>query len=104
MISMIERLAITQLINATWILKYRIPNDSINKLRKMIGEPPEAIICEHDRDDSYYHKTIMNFSIDEKGKSDRTAVAIKIWNENIYDKIKTYPVRNKKHVFDYRRS
>jgi len=100
------RVAIQQRINATWVLKFETPNDNINKARKLVGEQPEIIILEHNRDDRYYNKTNLIYETveEEINGHRRTVVAIlfRKYNTNsILEKEYTCPVRNRGHVFSY---
>ena len=102
------KFAIRQIINATWVLKYEIPDDDINKARQIVGAEPEIIIREHIRDDRYYHKTNKCFTIEED--ADRNALVVIVEyksntprfsiDANIL-KTERYPVRNRKNIFEY---
>jgi hypothetical protein len=100
-----EKLVATkQLIDATWVLEYEIPEDNINKTRKEIGEPPEMIIKGHYRDDSQYQSygsRAHRFSLDEKEGRIVTHATITRELEDGTKLKKRYPVRNRKYIFSY---
>jgi hypothetical protein len=100
------KFAIKQLINATWVLRYEIPDDDINRTRKMVGAEPEVMIREHIRDDKMYRSTNVLYHIEEG--NDRTAevLVVELMKSGYNSQeapLRTvrYPIRNKKHIFDY---
>lgn len=100
------KFAIKQLINATWVIKYEIPDDDINKTRALVGAEPEILVREHIRDDKYYGKTNIHYYIEED--KDRLAIALVLElmparSSPSQNPVRTrrHPIRNKKHVFDY---
>ena len=95
------KLAIKQLINATWILRYEMPDDDINKTRKMLGETPEIIIYEHIRDDKYYNKTNILYNMEEDEGRVVKAVNFQVTSNGRIIRNARCPVRNQKHIFDY---
>jgi len=91
--------AIKQIIDATWILRFIIPNDKINETRKTVGEKPEIVVLEYKRDNSYYKSTDLRFRLIEDNK--RIAQKAVFWIDGKPEKEEKYEIRNKKHVFDY---
>ena len=76
-----------------------IPKDKINRTRKTVGEKPEIVILEHERNDNFYGSTNLLFRLIENKK--RIAQKAVFWQEDDLEKEETYEIRNKKHVFDY---
>jgi hypothetical protein len=91
--------AIQQRINATWILRFMLPNDKINKTRRTVGEKPEIIVFEHKRDDNLFKSTNLIYNLIENNK--RIAQKAVFWMEENLEEDETYEIRNKKNVFDY---
>lgn len=100
------KLAIKQIINATWILRYEIPDDGINRTRKMIGEAPEVVVREHIRDDRYYNATNIRYYIEEGDERIAKTLVIEVMRKggNSQDlplKKERHPIRNQKNIFEY---
>ena len=96
------RIAIKQLINATWVVRYTIPEDDINRTRRMCGEEPEAVILSHKRDDRYYCSTNKYYRIEESpGRKAETLVLLRRKKQGIHQLICKHPIRNKKYIFSY---
>lgn len=95
-------LAVNQIIDATWILKFSIPDDDVNKTRILCGENPELDIIFHGRNDKYYGQGKYHFNILEK-KHSNERIAEKVQISTKKDEvIEQFEVRNKKNIFDYK--
>lgn len=94
-----EILALKQIMDATWILKFKIPSDKINKTRKTVGEKPEILVLEHKRNDNYYMSTELRFKLIED--DERIAKKAVFWIEGNKEKEEKYEIRNKKNIFEY---
>jgi len=97
-------LATKQLIDATWVLTYQLPDDNINKTRKEIGEPLEIIIIGHYRDDEQYQSydsKVPRFRLEEAPGRIVTYAVISTESDDGNTLNKRYRVRNRKYVFSY---
>ena len=95
------KFAIQQIINATWVLRYDIPDDDINRTRKLVGAEPEIVIYEHIRDDRFYNKTNVTYGLQEDSKRIVQSVTFCVKRNGSTLRSVECPVRNKKHIFDY---
>lgn len=98
-----------QLIDATWVLEYSIPDDNVNKTRQEIGEPPEIIIHAYYRDDNQYQGGTVNqywprVTLIERDNRIVKEVTVSYTDKETKKKVfKRYRVRNRKNVFGYKR-
>lgn len=102
--------AYKQLIDATWVTEYEVPDDNINKTRKAIGENLEAIIHAHYRDDGQYQGGTNNpdwprFHFkEEKGRIVKELTITYLGDFHKGDeRVTTYRVRNPQNIFSYKR-
>ena len=95
------KFAIKQIINATWVLRYEMPDDDINKTRALVGAEPEIIIYEHVRDDKFYNKTNVFYNVEEGEGRVVTAINFQVTSNGRIIRTARCPVRNRKHIFDY---
>lgn len=96
-----------QLIDATWVLEYILPDDNINKTRQEIGEPKEIIILAYYRDDNQYQGGTGNpywprVSLEERDNRIVKEVSVSYTDKETKKRVvKRYRVRNQKNVFRY---